>query len=310
MNLSSKLTSSIIRCLEAQGEDISPLFSAVSVPEEFLRDPSYWVRADEFEYFLREVVRLPWNFSSGADLLDRMAESCVEYRSWGVLDSVLRMMSSPHEVFAQPERLLSYFIAPAPPVDRVIRADQAIAFDLPMSTDQYPLACEFLSRSIEMIPVYMGLPRAEVRWDQIRLEIDWQARQDSIFEGVELGRQLSPQLMRDFLKNVAHNEQTKNQDGVGRLATLKAQARPRSMVIQPEVHEIRNHVAKLSDYMIRAQQLITLLVGTKRLTPDVKEAMRRVNWDHVQTQFPQTVEECYQIFRNNASETEKSNVQN
>lgn len=289
MNLSCKLTSSVIRFLETQDEDLTPVFSAVSVPEEFLRDPAYWLRAEEFEHFLREVLRQPWNFSTH-DLIARMAQSCVQYRSWGVLDSVLRMMSSPHEVFAQPERFLSYFIAPAPPVDRVIRADHAIAFDLPMSADQYPLACEFLLHSFEMIPVFMGLPAAECTWSEIRIEINWQARQDSIFEGVELGRQLSPDLMRDFLKHVGQSEQKNN------VAVLK-KAETRAPIFQPEVQEIRHHVARLSDYMVRAQQLITLLVGTKRLTPDIKEAMRRVNWEHVQTQFPQTVEQCYQIFR-------------
>lgn len=211
-----------------------------------------------------------------------------------MLDSVLRMMSSPAEVFAQPERLLSYFIAPAPPIDKVCRRDNAISFDLPISADQYPLACEFLSRSFEMIPVYMGLPPAECSWNGIRLEINWQAKQNSIFERVDPGRQLSPDLMQDVLKNLGQKEQGQRPEMLAQVKEVKI----RPAMAAPEVLEIKEHVTRLSDYMIRAQQLITLMTSSKRLTPDIKEAMRRVNWEHVQTQFPRTVEECYQIFRN------------
>lgn len=299
MHLSCKLTHSVIRFLEAQDQELSPLFAAVPVPGEFMRDPSYWLRADEFENFLNEVVQ-KWS----NDGLRKMAASCVEFRSWGVLDSVLRMMSSPAEVFQHPEQLLSYFISPAPPVDNVSRTENAMAFDVPMSHEQYPLSCEFIAYSLEVIPVFMGLPAAEVTWEGIRVSINWQTQQDSIFEGVDLGRQLSPDLMRDVLKNLGHNEQVKSSSQV--LAKIKEVKPPRAPAVSQEVLEIKNHVARLSDYMIRAQQLITLLVGSKRMTPEVKQAMKRVNWEHVQAQFPQTVEDCYQIFRNNTAEPLKA----
>ena len=47
----------------------------------------------------------------------------------------------------------------------------------------------------------------------------------------------------------------------------------------------------LSDYLVRAQQLVTLLVGQGRQDRQVKEAMRRVDWVHVQSHFTNVVQE-------------------
>ncbi|PWU21119.1 MAG: hypothetical protein C5B49_03130 [Bdellovibrio sp.] len=292
MHLSCKLSHAVIRFLEAHDQELSGLRSTFSVPDEFLRDPSYWMRVEEFEEFLGEIVRHPWTFPIG-DLLQTMARSCVELRSWGVLDSVLRMMLSPAEVFTQPERLLSYFIAPPPPIDHVLRSEHSIAFDLPMSTEQYPLSCEFLRASLEAIPLFMSQAEANCTWDGIRLSIDWKSRQNSICHEADLGRQMSPALARDLLKNLSPCETPRGPAPAHSLPLVAAG------VQQHDVTEIRNHVAKLSDYMVRAQQLITLFLSSQKPSPVMKEAMRRVNWDQVQTQFPQTVEECYEIFRKN-----------
>ena len=47
--------------------------------------------------------------------------------------------------------------------------------------------------------------------------------------------------------------------------------------------------------MVRAQQLITMLIGQDRLKPAVKEAMRRTDWERVKSQFPLTVQESRDI---------------
>jgi hypothetical protein len=72
---------------------------------------------------------------------------------------------------------------------------------------------------------------------------------------------------------------------------------------ESSVSILRGNVSKLSDYMVRAQQLITMLVGQDRLKPAVKEAMRRIDWDRVKTQFPQTVKESRDIL----DQTQKNN---
>lgn len=301
------------------------MLEAVEVPEEFLRDPSYWIKAEELEQFLVEVLRRSWSVPS-SQLLTNMAQSCVETRSWGVLDSVMRMMNSPAEVFSQPERFLSYFIAPAPPVDRQVRSATGLSFDLPISSDQYPLLTRFMSASFEAIPMFMGRPPAHCEWQGIRLSLDWEAKQSEIFERESVERQLSPDLARDLLDNLRPaNLETevlnvtpteRSQPSEDFVTTpmispgleafravstmneiMNSESRPDDL--RPEFDRLRHHIARLSDYMIRAQQIITLMASAKKLSPEVKEAMRRVDWPIVQTQFPATVEECYQIFRQN-----------
>src|SRR5690606_20860210 len=66
-------------------------------------------------------------------------------------------------------------------------------------------------------------------------------------------------------------------------------------------HEINNPLAyvmsnmmRINDYFIRAQQLITILIGQDRLTPSVQEAMRRMDWNIVQKDFPEIVKEVHE----------------
>lgn len=265
MHLSCKLTNAVIRSIESRSEDVSALLNSISLPEEFLRDPSYWIKVEDFENFLSKFLEL--RGPSNTQSLAQVAKTCVELRSWGVLDSVLRMMKNPGDVFSQPERLLSYFIAPAPPVDQVVRHGDGIAFDLPMSTDHFPLSCEFVRASFEMIPVFMNQAEAECTWQGIRIGLNWSQGQKT---ETEVGS-LQPQNPSPF-----------------------------QMEPPVDLEEIRHHVARLSDYMVRAQQVITLLSASKGTDKQVKEALRRVDWDLVQTQFPLTVENCFQIFRRNS----------
>lgn len=337
VHISSKLSQTILRYIENSGEDTTSLLESIEVPEEFLRDPSYWIKAEELEHLIREVLgrsrALP-----GSQLLSAMAQSCVESRSWGVLDSVMRMMSSPAEVFSQPERFLSYFIAPAPPVANQERSAAGLAFDLPISSEQYPLVTKFMAASFEAIPVFMGRPAARCEWDGFRLSINWDAPQRQIFDTDQVGRQLSPELARDLLQNlqpvaavpapaapaaadataliarqnVEASVMARTMDRlplffvpaptpVAGGAPASAQPSAEGEALRADYDQLRHHIARLSDYMIRAQQIITLMASAKKISPEVREVMRRVDWPVVQQQFPQTVEQCYRIFRQNRS---------
>jgi hypothetical protein len=48
---------------------------------------------------------------------------------------------------------------------------------------------------------------------------------------------------------------------------------------------------RMSDYLVRSQQLITLLIGQDRMDRQVQEAMRRVDWDYVKTQSSQVAQD-------------------
>lgn len=339
VHISCKLTSTVLRFLENNDDEVSSLLECIETPEEFLRDPSYWIKVEELEMFLSRLLERPAAQGGascvGHDCLTTIAQSCVEFRSWGVLDSVLRMMNSPSEVFLQPERFLSYFFAPAPVLHQVERSQSGIRFILPFSCEQYPLVSRFLAASFEAIPVFMGKPAASCVWQGQELSLNWDVPQRQIFAEESVSRQLSPELAREMLKNLqpalaAQNEAAVHSrpvtstelqsnewvatanEGSSRLASEAAALAGHDFVaatresmasghwqgqLSSDYDRLRHNIARLSDYMIRAQQIITLMASAQKLSPEVREAMRRVDWALVQQQFPVTVEDCYQLFR-------------
>ncbi len=53
----------------------------------------------------------------------------------------------------------------------------------------------------------------------------------------------------------------------------------------------RGQMMRMSDYLVRSQQLVTLLIGQDRLDRQVQEAMRRVDWDYVKSQSSQVAQD-------------------
>jgi hypothetical protein len=89
-------------------------------------------------------------FGPSAGLIDA-GHSTPKKKVWGVLDSVLRMMPRPQEIFQQPEKFLGYFISPEPPVENIVRTENGISFDIPLPAEQYPLVTTYLKSAFEAL---------------------------------------------------------------------------------------------------------------------------------------------------------------
>jgi hypothetical protein len=315
MLFSCKISSAVLSYLDKQGEDLSSLLESTSLPEEFLLDPSYWMKASEMESFLQMAQKLSRDHEP---LLQRAGHAGPELRSWGVLDSVLRMMPRPQEIFGQPQRFLSYFISPEPPVENLFSTDSSIEFDLPVSSEIYPLVTNYLKAAFESLPVYVGQPAAQCTWNDIHLKLNWGSDQKSIFEE-DPGHQISPELLRSVVASLEKHQreleeknrelQERNEQLSRAQKEMEAQISQRvqlegllhepihklDFIDEGSVSALKGNVSKLSDYMVRAQQLITMLVGQDRLKPSVKEAMRRVDWERVKSQYPVTVQESREL---------------
>lgn len=315
MLFSCKISSAVLTFFDRLGEDLTPLLESTTLPEEFLRDPSYWMKAAEMEAFLQTAQKI---CHDDGPIFQKVGHSGPELRSWGVLDSVLRMMPRPQEILAQPQRFLSYFISPEPPVDHVDRTECGIEFDLPVSSEIYPLVTSYLKAAFESLPVYVGQPLAQCTWNDIHLKINWATEQESIFEQ-DPGHSISPDLLRSVVASLESHQrelEEKNrelQDRNEQLARAHREMEEQiaqkieiagvltepvhnlEFINESSIHALRNNLSKLTDYMVRAQQLITMLVGQDRMKPYVKEAMRRTDWDRVKMQFPLTVQESRDI---------------
>ena len=49
--------------------------------------------------------------------------------------------------------------------------------------------------------------------------------------------------------------------------------------------------------MVRAEQLITLLLAQSKMSSGLKEILRRVDWDHVKARYPMTMSESVEALR-------------
>lgn len=369
MLFSCKITHSVISFLDRRGEDLDPFYDSCDWPAEFLLDPSSWLEADKMELVLGHLEKeYGRRVENETPFLVQVGHQCKDLRAWGVLDSVLRMVSSPKDFYAQPERFLSYFVSPAPPIGGLIREVQSVSFVLPISEIQFPLVTSYLRSALDALPSYIGKPMANVTWKNSHMTISWSENQESLLSQEEQeDLSLNPELVR----NVLHDLETRQKElevtksallekekeierlkaalgdsrelgrnftgaavpiptqtsltPTGRFSakelsqeqiskkssfdsTLRGQTKDALHLVQehptpisisnPElnnekkVEEVLHDLFRLGDYVARGQQLITLLIGQGRQTPQVIEAMRRVDWEFVAAEGPAVVKKA------------------
>jgi hypothetical protein len=273
--------------LDRSGFDSDRIHELTTLPSEYLRDPTGWMDAALVEDFFEAVER-----ELGSTLPDALAtvvgHQCPELRAWGVLDSVIRMMPRSQDLFLQPERFISYFVSPAPPLAHILRKDCEVEFHIPISNLEYPHTSEFLRSALEALPKYLGKEEAVVVWAQNKVSIKWSDVQKSLLGDADQRPNFKPELVQSLM--AALDESQKQIESL--TAQLNERMSPvplpmtedRKKELKAYVVKSRGHLMRLSDYLVRSQQLVTLLIGQDRLTKQVQEAMRRVDWNYVKSQ--------------------------
>lgn len=310
MYFSCKITNSILNYIESEKIDLSGIFSEIEseldVPWEHVRDSSNWMRAPDMEALLEKII-------SDHQILIRAGHATPKKRVWGVLDSVLRMMPRPQEIFQQPEKFLGYFISPEPPVENIIRTETGISFDIPLPAEQYPLVTMYLKSAFEALPMYVGLDAGNSTWKMMHFELDWPATQQTILN--DEPHQVSPQLMQDVIRQLQNSGkeleeknrelQRRNEEllkfSTGEVKLSPAEISPQNFsefdFMKRPVHQVAQNLSRLHDYMVRAHQLVTLLTAGQKQTPGMKEAFRRVDWEIVKNQYPQIILESLETLK-------------
>lgn len=295
--LSCKLSNSILTYLERQGFDVQTVLQSCDVPVEFLRDTSYWLQARKMEDFLNLVnetyLELPETYCFD------VGKNSENYRAWGVLDSVLKMVESPLDIYGHPTRFLSYFISPEPPIDSWKNHGDLISFQIPISANEFPCITSYLAGALEGLPNYMGQNTGVVKWTDCTVSIRWSQSQESLLPAEELQlRQFNPQWVRtviDSLQNDQKNlhvrsnhqqESVSNNEDVEKFLSETASTVGE---LSNDISVLREDFLRLHDYFSRAQQLITFLVHSGRKTKQVDEAMRRMDWAKIQQSYDELV---------------------
>ena len=312
MHFSCKITHAILTHLESEKVDLSAYFSETDVPWELLRDSSYWMRAPDMEAFLERL-------SLRNETLVNAGHKTSKNRVWGVLDSVLRMMPQPNEIFHQPEKFLSYFISPEPPIENLERHQSGLSFDIPLPAEQYPLATTYLKAAFESLPSYIGQTYAHCQWSDIHFKIEWPTSQQSILTEENSERNISPQLMQDVIRQLQQSsrgleeknrelqirneelislaQQAMSEDNLNSSREVVQQDFSQFEFMKQPVHQVAQNLSRLHDYMVRAHQLVTLLTAGQKQSPGIKQAFHRVDWEIVKKQYPQLILESLETLK-------------
>jgi hypothetical protein len=130
--------------------------------------------------------------------------------------------------------------------------------------------------------------------------------------GDTLGHQISPELLKSVVssleasqkeleeKNRELREKNEELEKIHRQLQLRDVVHDLEFIEDSSLHVLKNNFSKLSDYMVRAQQLITFLVGQDRMDRSVQSAMKKIGWDTVKSQFPATVSESQALLEKTA----------
>ncbi len=348
MQISCKLSNSILTYLQDSNEDIIPLLDSSSLSDECLQDPSYWMQVNEAEEFLMFATkhsRDVQNQETALQWIEKIGHSSPQIRCWGVLDSVLRMMPQPTEVFMHAERFVSNFISSSHLIEKVVRSENGIEFQMPFMAEEYPLVSAYIKSSFESIPVYSHQPLAHAEWNKNTFKITWGLTQNILISEEQSGQILNPKLVHSVLNSlevqqsallqksmISAAKNKKHLSGelsaslfnlgpeltfVGAVSAMqdsvaapavpstpakapltfvreRTSAQENSLDSQTRL-ELSQNISKLGDYMVRAQQLVTLLVGQERMNPSVKKAMDVVDWEFVKKQYPVLLDACREI---------------
>lgn len=313
MLFSCKITNAILSDLERRGEDLSPFYDPSFPPMENLRDPAAWMSAPEMESFLGSLAGMNWAKVEGSIFHEAGHAGPVNH-AWGVLDSVLRMMPRPQEILHQPDRFLSYFISPEPPIENLQRDPASVSFDLPLPAEQYPNVTAYLRAALEALPLYTGGSLARCDWTNIHLRLEWPETQSSMFKA-DPGHQVSPELLKAVIEDhqrLLRELEEKNGELQRRdeeIKNLRRESRRGNEPVSESAldervnqaalsdHALAQNLSRLHDYMFRAQQLVSVLASMATKESGVKEVVRRLDWDRVKRQYPQVMNECFEALR-------------
>lgn len=296
MKFSSKIAHSFIQFGSKSELDTVRLLNQSQLSFEISSNTDSWVLADNLEMFLK-LVREQTSDQNNMSVIENVAHQAVELKAWGVLDSVLKMIRAPEDIYHNPQRFLSYFIYPAPPVKKIESTENSVKFEVPFFFEEYPHVFTYLKSCFEVISRFLGEPASTATWQGNLIQIDWSQKQESFIDPEAYN--LNPELIKDIIETIERNH--------AEIQFLNATIAERNLQLEryKEIEVLddsqtcwtshdkkwfEDQVSKLQDYFLRAQQMVTILAGSEKKTKFVKEAMKKVHWNNVPELFPETVE--------------------
>ncbi len=165
MKFSSKIAYSFIQYGSKNQLDIVRLLNQAGLSFELCNNGDSWIAADNLEVFLK-LVKEQASDQKDMTLIEKVGHQAVDLKAWGVLDSVLKMIRSSKDLYHNPQRFLSYFIFPAPPIKKLNFSETSVQFEVPFFFEEYPHIYSYLKACFEVVSTYLGEPAASAVWRQ------------------------------------------------------------------------------------------------------------------------------------------------
>jgi len=201
--VSCKLINSLLNYSEKQGASLSSLFEFFDGPEEFLRDPHFWIEINQAERLFTKAARIFGDPSLG----NTVGSQIIELQSFGALDNVFKMMPAPKDYYGNLGRFFSYFLAPMVDFREKEHGPTWVRFQFPFVGSEFPHVASFLRAALENLPRYTGNVAAQVEWNPEinELFLTWDTNQASLF-AEEPGQVVSPKLVQTLSAQLEASE--------------------------------------------------------------------------------------------------------
>lgn len=296
VKFSSKIAHSFTQYGSKNQLDTVRLLNQAGLSFELCSHGDAWIDAENLETFLK-LFKEQASDLNDMSLIERVGHHALDLKSWGVLDSVLKMIRSSKDIYHNPQRFLSYFIFPAPPVKKISLSDHSVCFEVPFFFEEYPHVFSYLKSCFEVIATFLGEPLATVLWDDNIITISWSYKQKLLLD--QDSYNLNPELIKNIIDTIENNQSeiqalqaklSEKSIELERYQEIKSLDQSQTCWTSHDKKWFEDQVSKLQDYFLRAQQMVTILAGSEKKTKFVKEAMKKVHWNNVPELFPETVD--------------------
>jgi len=191
--VSCRIASSIIAYTIDQKKNVDRLLEDLAVSQEYLQDTNSWISFDLAEILFDRLENLFFD----QNILYKVGRRSSHLGSWGVLDSVFRMIGDPRLIFHQSRKFISYFYK-----NIQVRVIEKSDFHVRLKfsgESLNPRHLQYLRGSFESIPTYwqLGSAFSEKTAENI-FEFRWENKQE-FFGKKDTQVSLSPQLIQDTI---------------------------------------------------------------------------------------------------------------
>ena len=171
MRFSGKITNSFFSFLERSGLDITCFSDVINIETEFLRDPFFWMEADELENLLYSISRTYDAHFVDKDLITTVGHNSINLKTWGGLEDLLKRFKNFSEIIERLDVFFSYFVCPNLELSNIERLDSHYSFTTNVSSEKYPATTNYLRASLEALPLLLGQEMTAVDWDDKEVKI-------------------------------------------------------------------------------------------------------------------------------------------